>query len=73
VVGHWRLSRLGRRTDIIVAKTDPPFLSVMVAAIAKLRGALTINWAQDVFPEVAEALQIAGRPRAWPSYIESPS
>ena len=53
---------MARRADIIVGKTDPPLLSVMVAAIAKLRGARTINWAQDIFPEVAEALKIGGRP-----------
>jgi colanic acid biosynthesis glycosyl transferase WcaI len=62
MAGSWRLWRLARRADIIVAKTDPPLLSVMVAAIAKLRGARHINWAQDIFPEVAEALKIGGSP-----------
>ena len=60
VAAGWRLWRVARREDIIVGKTDPPLLSVMVAAIAKLRGARTINWAQDIFPEVAEALKIGG-------------
>ena len=35
----WRLWRLARAGDIIVAKTDPPLLSVMVAPIAWLRRA----------------------------------
>ena len=61
IAGSWRLWRLARGADIIVAKTDPPLLSVMVAAIAKLRGARSINWVQDVFPEVAEALNVGGR------------
>ena len=53
----WRLARAG---DVIVAKTDPPLLSVPAAAIAKLRGAKLINWLQDLFPEVAERLGVAG-------------
>ena len=62
MAGSWCLWRSARRTDIIVAKTDPPLLSVMAAAIAKVRGARTINWVQDIFPEVAEALEIGRKP-----------
>lgn len=57
----WALLCLARRGDIIVAKTDPPLLSVMVAPVAKLRGARLVNWLQDVFPEVAIALGMGGR------------
>ena len=42
------------RDAIIVAMTDPPLLSV-VAALAAPR---VVNWVQDLFPEVAEALRI---------------
>jgi len=42
------------RNAIIVAKTDPPLLSV-VAALASRR---QVNWLQDLFPEVANALGI---------------
>lgn len=49
----WRLARAG---DIIVAKTDPPMLSVVVAPIARWRGTRLVNWLQDLFPEVAEAI-----------------
>lgn len=56
----WALLRLLRRGDVVVAKTDPPLLSVVVAVAARLRGARTVNWLQDVFPEVAVAL---GSPR----------
>lgn len=55
----WRLAGAG---DVIVAKTDPPMLSVIVAPVARLRGAVLINWLQDIFPEVAEAVGI-GRGR----------
>ena len=53
----WRLARTG---DIIIAKTDPPMLSVLAAPIARWRGARLVNWLQDIFPEVAEQLG-AGR------------
>jgi glycosyltransferase involved in cell wall biosynthesis len=49
-----------RRGDVVVAKTDPPLLGVVVAPVAWLRGARTVNWLQDLFPEVAVAL---GQPR----------
>ncbi len=49
----WWLARAG---DIIIAKTDPPMLSVVVAPIARWRGARLVNWLQDLFPEVAEAV-----------------
>src|SRR5262245_39233631 len=56
----WQLWRLTRRNDIIVAKTDPPLLSVMAALIARLKGARLVNWLQDIFPEVAGALNVGG-------------
>lgn len=56
----WRLVRLARAGDIIVAKTDPPLISVVAAFIARLRGAHLVNWVQDVFPEAAVALGVKG-------------
>lgn len=58
----WRLMRLVRSGDVIVAKTDPPLISVVCALVAKLRDARLINWLQDVFPEVAERLEAAPIP-----------
>lgn len=52
----WMLFRRVRGGDVIVAKTDPPMLSVIAAPIAWIRGARLINWLQDIFPEVAQAL-----------------
>jgi glycosyltransferase involved in cell wall biosynthesis len=46
--------------DIVVAKTDPPLISVIAAMAAMLRGAILINWIQDLFPEVAGALEVGG-------------
>lgn len=56
VTASAKLLRLLRRGDTVVAKTDPPLISIPAAAIAKLRGARLVNWLQDVFPEVASHL-----------------
>jgi glycosyltransferase involved in cell wall biosynthesis len=56
------LWRHARCDDVIVAKTDPPLLSVFVAPIARWRRARLVNWLQDLFPEVADALNIGGGP-----------
>lgn len=49
------LKRLARG-DVVVAKTDPPLISLVVARVARLRGAVLVNWLQDLFPEVATVL-----------------
>jgi glycosyltransferase involved in cell wall biosynthesis len=56
----WSLFVLLRPGDIVVAKTDPPLISVVAATVAKMRGARLINWIQDLFPEVAGALCVGG-------------
>jgi glycosyltransferase involved in cell wall biosynthesis len=50
------LLRRANRGTTIVALTDPPLISVVAALAAKMRGATLVNWTQDLFPEVAEAL-----------------
>lgn len=52
------------RNDIVVAKTDPPLISVVAALAARLRGARLVNWLQDVFPETAQ--------RAWKGSLAEP-
>ena len=54
----WRLWRIARAGDVVVAKTDPPLISVVAGMVARWRGARFVNWVQDVFPEVAEALGV---------------
>jgi glycosyltransferase involved in cell wall biosynthesis len=44
--------------DILVAKTDPPLLSVLAAWVARRRGARLVNWLQDLYPEVAIELGV---------------
>jgi len=56
----WRLWRCAGPGDIVVAKTDPPLISVVAAIVVRLCGARLINWTQDLFPEVATALGVKG-------------
>ena len=61
-----RLVLEAQRGDLIVVKTDPPMLSVVAAPIAWVKGARTINWLQDLFPEVATALGVGrAKPQKW--------
>lgn len=41
------------RNDILIAKTDPPILSVPLGVVTRVRRAKLVNWLQDIFPEVA--------------------
>ncbi len=54
----WRLWRLTGPGDLLVAKTDPPLISIPAAYIARQRRAILVNWLQDLFPEVAVALRV---------------
>ena len=66
VSAAFRLALDAERGDVIVVKTDPPMLSVVAAPIAWLKGARTINWLQDFFPEVATALVVGrAKPQKW--------
>ena len=58
----WRVWRTVRAGDIVVTKTDPPMLAAITGPLAGLRGARRVNWLQDIFPEVAEAVQLGGAP-----------
>lgn len=50
----WRCAlSITRPNDIIVAKTDPPMISLIGMAAAKQRGGKLINWLQDLYPEIA--------------------
>jgi colanic acid biosynthesis glycosyl transferase WcaI len=48
--------RLLQNGDTLIAKTDPPLMSIVAMIVAKIKGAHLINWLQDIFPEVATAL-----------------
>ncbi|NGZ94712.1 MAG: glycosyltransferase WbuB [Nitrospira sp. WS110] len=56
----WQLLRLIRPGDIVVAKTDPPMMSVPASWVVQLRRGVLVNWVQDLFPEVATSLDVYG-------------
>ncbi len=47
---------ISKREDLVIVKTDPPFLSLIAMCGAKIIGFKYIVWIQDVFPEVAYKL-----------------
>lgn len=54
----WILARIVTRDCIVVAKTDPPLVSVVAMAVSSVKGAKLVNWLQDLFPEVAVVLGV---------------
>ena len=56
VAAYTKLLQILRRGDVVVAKTDPPLMSIPVASAARWKGAVLVNWLQDLFPEVAAVL-----------------
>ena len=58
VSAFWVLFRVTRRDNIVVAKTDPPLLSVVAAIVVGLRRARLVNWLQDLYPEVGAELGV---------------
>jgi colanic acid biosynthesis glycosyl transferase WcaI len=55
----WRcLMDVVRQGDIVIAKTDPPLVSVVAMAAARQKSARLINWLQDIFPETAVELRV---------------
>jgi colanic acid biosynthesis glycosyl transferase WcaI len=53
----WRAAlALAERGDILVAKTDPPLLSVVAMKVARRRGLRLVTWQQDLYPEIATLL-----------------
>jgi len=63
-----KLLSLTDAQTIVVAKTDPPLISIPATWVVRWRGARLVNWLQDVFPEVASELGIKvlkGKLGAW--------
>jgi colanic acid biosynthesis glycosyl transferase WcaI len=50
----WRCAlSVARPGDVIVAKTDPPMISLVGMVAAKQQRAKLVNWVQDIYPEIA--------------------
>lgn len=55
----WRhLLAFVRNGDVIIAKTDPPLLSIPANWAGRLRGAKMVHWLQDIYPEIAIKLGV---------------
>jgi glycosyltransferase involved in cell wall biosynthesis len=54
--GFFALLRHARGGGVVIIKTDPPLLSVVLGLAARLKGAKRVNWLQDIFPEAAAEL-----------------
>jgi glycosyltransferase involved in cell wall biosynthesis len=52
------LDETAGRGDMVVAKTDPPLLSVALAPMLRRRQARLVNWLQDIYPEIATVLAV---------------
>jgi colanic acid biosynthesis glycosyl transferase WcaI len=58
ITAFFAILSTARRGDLVIAKTDPPLLSVVASVAVWLRGATLINWLQDLYPEVAAELGV---------------
>jgi len=47
-----------RRPDVVVALSTPPMLASVAVAGARLRGARSVYWVMDVYPQIAFALGV---------------
>ena len=56
----WQLLRMIRPGDVVVAKTDPPLMSVCAGWVATFKRGVLVNWVQDLFPEVATSMHVRG-------------
>ncbi len=56
-VACWLLWHL-KKSSLVIAKTDPPMMSILTALVTKIKGSMLVTWNQDVYPEVASALGV---------------
>jgi glycosyltransferase involved in cell wall biosynthesis len=54
-----RLLHLCKSGDVVIAKTDPPLISLALSMVVGLRGGKLVNWVQDLYPEVAARLGVS--------------
>src|SRR4029077_19718509 len=52
------LNDIVRPGDIVIAKTDPPLMSIVAQPVARRYGAQLVNWLQDIYPETAVELRV---------------
>lgn len=58
ISSHAQVLKLARPGDVVIAKTDPPLLSISAMHATSRKGAHLVNWLQDLYPEAALALGV---------------
>ncbi len=58
VAGAARLLLLRRRPDVVVSLSTPPLVAVLGCLLARVRGARSIYWVMDVYPDLAFELGV---------------
>lgn len=53
----WTLARV-RRPEVVVSLSSPPFVAWLGVTLARFKGARSIYWVMDVYPELAFALGV---------------
>ena len=48
-----KVVRLAGPGDVVLAKTDPPLVSIPAMWAARIKRAKLVNWLQDIYPEIA--------------------
>jgi glycosyltransferase involved in cell wall biosynthesis len=61
LLGAARLMLFQRRPDVVVSLSTPPLVALLGWLAARLRGARTIYWVMDVYPDVAYELEVIRR------------
>jgi colanic acid biosynthesis glycosyl transferase WcaI len=72
---HWfatlAAARLLRAGDVLVAKTDPPLISVPLSLVSRWRRVALVNWLQDLFPEVLAVAMGRSRLTGWLGWLKN--
>jgi len=55
---YWMVLSIASQSDVLVLKTDPPLLSLLGGLAQRSRHLTSINWLQDIYPEVAQQLGV---------------
>jgi glycosyltransferase involved in cell wall biosynthesis len=61
VIGAARILALHREIDVVVSLTTPPMVATLGLALSRLRGASSLLWVMDVYPQLACELGVLGR------------
>src|SRR5207247_5708471 len=56
----WRALQVPR-ADVVVTLTDPPLLCLLGPLLRAWKGSKLVHWAQDLYPELAEAMGVLPR------------